>query len=347
MRAESPYSQAVVFVTSPLLQSKSNLSATYGSKETPLTADGPIRKIAAMRALVPTFAVLVVIDAAKRGVVFGSAAFQAPFTLRWRCGSSYRGRRSAATVPSHYDATVAVAPIARRPSLGALALTPDPTASEKEDVSSDPISLDQEEESAATRTVNQRLLAELQQAAELEASGGGGGGSNAKGRRRGGPSPFASGKTDAERQAAIEEARDLNGVDPVAAIGGSLVALALAAGLWVLTSTLAENFATHPVESDLYVVQRATAVFRNVVMGLVALATGFFGVTGAGILLLGVRVAYGVAKGELDPTPVRSTKASSSDEGGDQWSNAWALMTGQTGRRGRKRNSDSSSDGTG
>ena len=37
-------------------------------------------------------------------------------------------------------------------------------------------------------------------------------------------------------------------------------------------------------------------------MGILSLASGFFFVTGLGIFLLGVRVAQGVASGELDPT---------------------------------------------
>ena len=71
-------------------------------------------------------------------------------------------------------------------------------------------------------------------------------------------------------------------------------------------------------------------------MGLFSLASGFFGVTGMGIFAMGVRVAYGVAKGELDPTPV-TKKSSGGGEDEIQLPNAWDLMMGKKpGRRGRR-----------
>jgi Protein of unknown function (DUF3082) len=204
---------------------------------------------------------------------------------------------------------------------------------------------------ALTRTVNQRLLDELREAAEKEASGSSALSSSKK-KKGGMANPLlgmGSRKTDEERQASIEEARNLNGINPVVAIAGSLFALGVAAALWTVTNAVAESFATHPVQSDLYVVQRAASVFRNVVMGLFALASGFFGVTGVGIMLLGVRVAIGVAKGELDPTPlppvVKPGEGGGNVDGSDRaqvFSNAWDLMTGGGSRAGRRRKSDSS-----
>jgi hypothetical protein len=210
---------------------------------------------------------------------------------------------------------------------------------------------DEEEDSdgagdgAVTRTVNQRLLDELREAAEeTEAPRS----SSARGRKnkksREDSSVLLWGgrrKTDEERQRAIDEARDLNGVDPLSTLAGSLFALGVAGALWALTSSVAEFFASHPPQpTDLYVVQRATAVFRNVVIGMFALASGFFGVTGVGILLLAARVAVGVAKGDLDPksgassSPPRgagggvSGGADEKDERTRLVSSAWELMTG-------------------
>ena len=152
---------------------------------------------------------------------------------------------------------------------------------------------------AATRTVNERLLAELEEAANKEKFG-----TKSPLTKKFSLDMFQSTKTDEERKAAIEEARNLNGVNPVVTGVASVVALAAAFGLWQATTSLGVFFATHPVDSDWYVVQRSTAVFRNVAMGLVSLGTGFCFVTGLGILLLTGRVAVGVAKGELDPTPL-------------------------------------------
>ena len=152
---------------------------------------------------------------------------------------------------------------------------------------------------AATRTVNERLMAELEEAASKEKYG-----SRSELTKKFSLDMFRSTKTDEERKAAIEEARNLNGVNPVVTGVASVLALATAFGLWKATTALGIFFATHPVESDWYVVQRSTSVFRNVAIGLVSLGAGFCGVTGLGILLLTGRVAIGVAKGELDPTPL-------------------------------------------
>ena len=183
------------------------------------------------------------------------------------------------------------------------------------------------EDKAATGTVNERLITELEEAAKKEKYG-----ARSEMGKKLGLDSFKSSKTDEEREIAIQQARDLNGVNPVVAIGGSLFALAAAAGLWALTNYLAEYFALHPVDSDVYFVSRVSAVFRNVIMGLSSLASGFFGVTGAGIFLLGVRVAYGVTTGELDPTPLKKNKADQVEV-----PNVWDLMMNKKpDRRNRK-----------
>jgi hypothetical protein len=186
---------------------------------------------------------------------------------------------------------------------------------------------------AATNTINERLLAELQEAEQKERFGARSAAGkkfslvDGFGRRR---------KTDDEIRAAIAEARDLNGVNPLVAIGGSFFAFAVAAVLWISTNKLGVFFATHPPETDVYFVVRSAQVFRNVMMGLISLASGFFGVTGLGIFLLGVRVAYGVAVGELDPTPIKKSGGlSPKDDDGVDLSNVWDLMMNKKpGRKG-------------
>ncbi|KAL7544235.1 hypothetical protein ACHAWF_007613 [Thalassiosira exigua] len=177
---------------------------------------------------------------------------------------------------------------------------------------------------AATSTVNERLLSEIQASVEKEKYGSGG-----KGRDY--FKDFRSEKTEEERQRSIEEARDLNGVNPLVCIGGAAFAWACAGALWFFTTYLGVLFASHPLETDAYFVERLAGVFRNMVMGLSSLASGFFGVVGIGIFLLGVRVAYGVVTGELDPTPVRTPK-------GEEvvLPDIWGLMMGKKpNRRGK------------
>lgn len=181
------------------------------------------------------------------------------------------------------------------------------------------------EGAAVTKTINERLIEEVREATEQEKFGA----RSSIGKKLGLDS-FRSEKTDEERQAAIEEARNLNGVNPLVALTGAAFSLAAAGGLWALTIFLAEYFTLHPVESDAYFIQRAAAVFRNVVMGLVSLASGFFGVTGLGIMLLGVRVGYGVMTGELDPTPIKRSKQEELD-----MPNVWDLMMNK--KPGRRR----------
>jgi hypothetical protein len=180
---------------------------------------------------------------------------------------------------------------------------------------------------AATRTVNERLLEELSAASKKEKYGA----RSSMGKKLGLDS-FESSKTDAERAAAIQEAQNLNGVNPIVALLGSTFALASAGGLWILTTYLATFFAMHPVTTDVYFVQRVSGVFRNIVMGLSSLASGFFGVTGLGLFLLGIRVAYGVLTGELDPTPLQK----SLKEDVVDLPNVWDFMTNKKpGRRGQ------------
>lgn len=171
---------------------------------------------------------------------------------------------------------------------------------------------------AATNTINERLMAELVEAENKEKYGKR---SSMSKSVMGGMSPFGSTLSDEERQIAIEEARNLNGVNPAVAIVGGIFGVAVATGLWYGTTALGTFFALHPVETDVYFLIRVTSVFRNVVMGLSSLASGFFGVTGVGILALGIRVAYGVMTGELDPTPIKKRKGDELDI-----PNVWDLM---------------------
>ena len=172
---------------------------------------------------------------------------------------------------------------------------------------------------AATNTINERLMAELVQAENKERFGK----RSTLSKKSMGISPFGSMLSDEERQMAIEEARNLNGVNPVVAMVGGLVGLTIATGLWFGTSSLGTFFALHPVDTDVYFIVRVTSVFRNIVMGLSSLASGFFGVTGMGILALGIRVAYGVMTGELDPTPIKTRKG---DANSMDIPNVWDLM---------------------
>ena len=189
---------------------------------------------------------------------------------------------------------------------------------------------------AATSTVNERLLAELKEVEQKEKYGVSR--STSVGAKMGFSSVDGYGrrrKSDEEIQAAIEAARDLNGINPIVAIVGSIFALGVAAGLWYGTNQLGTFFALHPIDDDAaYFVQRSSQVVRNVAIGIISLASGFFGVTGLGILGMGIRVSYGVMTGELDPTPIKTNQNQQVDTV-DSMPNVWDLMTNK--KPGRKR----------
>jgi hypothetical protein len=162
---------------------------------------------------------------------------------------------------------------------------------------------------------------------------------------------FASSKTDEERQRALAEARDLNGVNTFSCLAASAFCFAFAAALWAATNMLIELFVSHPLATEIYVIQRFTSVIRNVVIGITSLGAGFSAVTGLGLAALGIRVAYGVyITGELDPTPpvkkINSTTCPptvipgfSDQEQVDKFDarEAFALMFGNTKQRRRQK----------
>eukprot|EP00815_Leptocylindrus_aporus_P011664 CAMPEP_0116064972 /NCGR_PEP_ID=MMETSP0322-20121206/9441_1 /TAXON_ID=163516 /ORGANISM="Leptocylindrus danicus var. apora, Strain B651" /LENGTH=322 /DNA_ID=CAMNT_0003551109 /DNA_START=32 /DNA_END=1003 /DNA_ORIENTATION=+ len=185
---------------------------------------------------------------------------------------------------------------------------------------------------AKVNTINERLLSEIKKSEDLQNNPKTKTGKKTKEIF----SAFKSQKTEEERQKAIEEAQNLNGVNPTVALGASFVAFAGAGILWYITGYLAALFATHPITTDIYSLQRLFAVFRNAVMGLVSLASGFFGVTGMGLFLLGVRVSYGVMTGELDPTPIvrKNPLTGLPEDANSEIPNIWNFMTGKKSKDG-------------
>ena len=185
---------------------------------------------------------------------------------------------------------------------------------------------------AKVNTINERLLSEIKKSEDLQNNPKTKTGKKTKEIF----SAFKSQKTEEERQKAIEEAQNLNGVNPTVALGASFVAFAGAGILWYIKGYLAALFATHPITTDIYSLQRLFAVFRNAVMGLVSLASGFFGVTGMGLFLLGVRVSYGVMTGELDPTPIvrKNPLTGLPEDANSEIPNIWNFMTGKKSKDG-------------
>ena len=108
---------------------------------------------------------------------------------------------------------------------------------------------------------------------------------------------------DAPQLALPQRTEDLNGINPVTPLVFSTVAIAMSFVAWQISAYLSAHFAIDYVTSEIYPVQRLAIVSRNIVVGISTLASGFSGVVAIGLILLGITVGVGVAKGELDPTP--------------------------------------------
>ena len=121
-----------------------------------------------------------------------------------------------------------------------------------------------ETEGAAMGTINDKLLAEIEEAK--------------KGFRVEAP------------QVDEREDVDISDVNPVQSVLSGVAALATAYVFWLAVGFAAESFAEHPVDSEIYAIQRISTVMRTVVLGLGTLLTGITAFAGVGLLALGGKV---------------------------------------------------------
>jgi hypothetical protein len=77
---------------------------------------------------------------------------------------------------------------------------------------------------------------------------------------------------------------------PLRAVGGSVVAAGVGYALYSLMIAIATNFASKPIISDNQLVVRITSAVRTLVVGLVALGSGIFGIVALGLLALAVQL---------------------------------------------------------
>eukprot|EP01035_Chromulina_nebulosa_P019266 gene19266-25123_t len=99
----------------------------------------------------------------------------------------------------------------------------------------------------------------------------------------------------------IQEKEDLNGINPVIPIIFSVVPAGMAYVGWQLSAYLGTHFAIQFLDSDIYPIKRAAVVARNLIVGISTLATGFSAVVSIGLFALGITVAIGIIRGELNP----------------------------------------------
>jgi hypothetical protein len=104
-----------------------------------------------------------------------------------------------------------------------------------------------------------------------------------------------------QKNAFLQKKEDLNGIQPATPLLFSLFPALCCVAFWQLTTYMTNHFAINFITSDLYPVRRLASIARNFIVGFTTLASGFTGVVALGLFLLGVTVAVGVMKGELDP----------------------------------------------
>ncbi|HAZ45274.1 MAG TPA: DUF3082 domain-containing protein [Cyanobacteria bacterium UBA11369] len=79
---------------------------------------------------------------------------------------------------------------------------------------------------------------------------------------------------------------------PLRCLSGAVVAGGLAIALYSLTSSIASNFASKPIQSDNFTVVNITVAVRTLVVGTSALATGIFGLIAIGLAALAIQVLF-------------------------------------------------------
>jgi len=73
-------------------------------------------------------------------------------------------------------------------------------------------------------------------------------------------------------------------------ITGSMIAAFFASGLYLLTASIAQTFASKPTHSDNITVINIASAVRTLVVGMVALGTGVFALAALGLMGLAIQL---------------------------------------------------------
>lgn len=83
---------------------------------------------------------------------------------------------------------------------------------------------------------------------------------------------------------------DVQPLTPQRCVVGSVIAGGLAYAMYLMTSNIAQSFATHKIQSTSLIVQRISAAVRTLVVGMTTLGTGVFGLAAIGLLALAMQL---------------------------------------------------------
>lgn len=91
-------------------------------------------------------------------------------------------------------------------------------------------------------------------------------------------------------------------LSPWRSLVGSVIASSIAFACYKMMAAIALSFATKPIQSDNFTVQRISAAVRTLVVGLTAMGTGIFAVAALGLLGLTFQLLLQKTKPAEPPT---------------------------------------------
>lgn len=77
---------------------------------------------------------------------------------------------------------------------------------------------------------------------------------------------------------------------PQRCIFGSVLSGILTYAMYLMTTNIAQSFATHKIQSTNQIVQRISAAVRTLVVGMTTLGMGVFGLAAIGLFLLAIQI---------------------------------------------------------
>jgi hypothetical protein len=80
--------------------------------------------------------------------------------------------------------------------------------------------------------------------------------------------------------------------NPLRCITGSIISGGLSFAIYSLMITIATNFAKKPIHSQNPIVWKISSAVRTLIVGVVGLGTGIFGLVALGLLALGIQLWF-------------------------------------------------------
>jgi len=83
----------------------------------------------------------------------------------------------------------------------------------------------------------------------------------------------------------------LQNTTPMRCLSGAVISGGIAFAAYSLTAAIAQTFAHKPIHSDNFTVVNIAAAVRTLVVGIMALGTGIFGIVAIGLVALAIQLS--------------------------------------------------------